>query len=182
MIMPRHSRPRPTAAAIAGNAMVILALLHGGCSLLPGKQNTASSTPAAAQTVATEESSQPAPAKTAQDIYHTIRAGESLSRIAAWYTGSIDNWRRIANANSDLNPDLLKPGQQIRIPAEIIATRKTMPVDYRLEIERDTKAGKPAAEAQRESHSASEAQTEDRQGASDAEAPVLPDMLEPKGL
>ncbi len=182
MIMPIHSRPRPVAAAIAGNAMVILALLLGGCSLLPGKQNTASSTPAAAQTVATEEPSRPAPAKTAQDIYHTIRAGESLSRIAAWYTGGIDNWRRIANANPDLNPDLLQPGQRVRIPAEIIATQATMPVDYRLEIERDTKAGKPAAEAQRERQSTSEAQAADQPGASEANEPVLPEMLEPKGL
>ncbi|WP_146070822.1 LysM peptidoglycan-binding domain-containing protein [Arthrobacter sp. B1805] len=44
---------------------------------------------------------------------HTVQAGESLSSIAAAY-GS--DWQTLAAHNGIANPDVIQPGQQIRIP------------------------------------------------------------------
>jgi len=50
-----------------------------------------------------------------EEIYE-IKAGDSLSKIAAKYPGM--TWQKIFDANKDTikNPDLIHPGQQIRIP------------------------------------------------------------------
>ena len=50
-----------------------------------------------------------------EEIYE-VKAGDSLSKIAAKYPGM--TWQKIFDANKDTikNPDLIHPGQQIRIP------------------------------------------------------------------
>jgi len=50
-----------------------------------------------------------------EEIYE-IKAGDSLSKIAAKYPGM--TWQKIFDANKDTikNPDLIHPGQQIVIP------------------------------------------------------------------
>jgi nucleoid-associated protein YgaU len=50
---------------------------------------------------------------------HTVAAGESLSKIAKRYYGNANEWRRIYDANRDTikNPDLIHPGQVLKIPA-----------------------------------------------------------------
>jgi hypothetical protein len=59
---------------------------------------------------------------------HTVRwAGESLSLIAKWYTGSFKNWRRLAKANPRINPNLIKSGQVILIPDALMKTRQPLP-------------------------------------------------------
>jgi uncharacterized protein YidB (DUF937 family) len=49
---------------------------------------------------------------------HTVAAGESLSKIARRYYGDANQWRRIFEANRDQiqNPDLIHPGQKLKIP------------------------------------------------------------------
>jgi nucleoid-associated protein YgaU len=44
--------------------------------------------------------------------------GDSLSKIASGQYGNAQKWRRIYEANRDLikDPDLIYPGQQLRIP------------------------------------------------------------------
>jgi LysM repeat protein len=59
----------------------------------------------------------PPPPKPAERI-HEVVAGESLSRIAQKYYGNGNKYMKIFEANRDIlsNPDLIKPGQKLRIP------------------------------------------------------------------
>lgn len=59
-----------------------------------------------------------APAAPAEQVY-TVVAGDSLSKIAKRVYGDANLWRRIFEANQDQikNPDLIKPGQKLKIPA-----------------------------------------------------------------
>jgi nucleoid-associated protein YgaU len=49
---------------------------------------------------------------------YTVVAGDSLSKIAKRYYGDASKWPRIHEANRDqiTNPDLIHPGQQLKIP------------------------------------------------------------------
>ena len=64
------------------------------------------------------ERTPPAPKVSAQE--YTVVKGDSLSKIARRFYGDTDEWRRIYEANKDQisNPDLIHPGQTIRIPAK----------------------------------------------------------------
>ena len=50
---------------------------------------------------------------------YVVVAGDSLSKIAKRQYGDGKKWRRIYEANRDLikDPDLIYPGQKLRIPA-----------------------------------------------------------------
>ena len=59
---------------------------------------------------------------------HTVRwSGESLSLIAKWYTGSFQNWKKLAKANPRLKPNYIKLGDVIWIPPRLLITRKSLP-------------------------------------------------------
>ena len=62
-------------------------------------------------------STAPAPPP-AGDRIHVVEKGESLSKIAQQYYGKASLWTKIHEANKDQikNPDLIKPGQKLRIP------------------------------------------------------------------
>jgi nucleoid-associated protein YgaU len=49
---------------------------------------------------------------------YTVVEGDSLSRIAKRELGDAGRWREIFEANSDIvkNPDLIFPGQKLRLP------------------------------------------------------------------
>lgn len=49
---------------------------------------------------------------------YTVVSGDSLSKIAKHVYGSANEWHRIFDANRDQlsNPDLIKPGQVLKIP------------------------------------------------------------------
>ena len=50
---------------------------------------------------------------------HTVESGENLSVIAEQELGDANRWREIYDLNKDLiggNPDLIKPGQELRLP------------------------------------------------------------------
>jgi nucleoid-associated protein YgaU len=59
---------------------------------------------------------QNAPAQSARE--YTIKSGDSLSKIAKQYYGNAADWQKIYNANKDQikNPDMIFPGQKIKIP------------------------------------------------------------------
>lgn len=63
---------------------------------------------------------------------HTVKwRGESLSTIAAWYTGTIKNWRALSEANPQVtDPNKLPIGDKIRIPSKMLRTRETMPQGF----------------------------------------------------
>jgi nucleoid-associated protein YgaU len=49
---------------------------------------------------------------------YTVVAGDSLSKIAKHFYGEANKYMKIFEANKDQlkNPDLIKPGQTLRIP------------------------------------------------------------------
>ena len=58
---------------------------------------------------------------------HTVKwSGESLSIIAGWYTGDIQNWKILAEANPAIDPQVIVVGQKINIPEHIMTTRSPM--------------------------------------------------------
>jgi nucleoid-associated protein YgaU len=54
-----------------------------------------------------------------QDRTYTVVKGDSLSKIAKALMGDAQKWRAIYEANKDTikNPDLIHPGQVLKIPA-----------------------------------------------------------------
>lgn len=52
--------------------------------------------------------------------YYEIQKGDSLSAIAKRQYGDVGKWKILYEANKDLidDPDLIYPGQRIRIPKE----------------------------------------------------------------
>ena len=50
---------------------------------------------------------------------YTVRKGDTLSAIAQHHYGKASRWHAIFDANRDQldNPDLIKPGQVLRLPA-----------------------------------------------------------------
>jgi nucleoid-associated protein YgaU len=59
-----------------------------------------------------------APPQQAPVEYYIIQKGDSLSAIAKRYYGNANDYPRIFDANREVikNPDLIYPGQKIRIP------------------------------------------------------------------
>jgi nucleoid-associated protein YgaU len=55
---------------------------------------------------------------TGQEQTYVVVAGDSLSKIAKRYYGDANKWPRIHEANRDQikNPDLIHPGQRLKIP------------------------------------------------------------------
>ncbi len=70
----------------------------------------------------------PTPPPKSPPYYHSINwDGETLSIIAAWYTGSGKNWPALAKANPRLNPNLITWGDEILIPEQLLKTREPLP-------------------------------------------------------
>lgn len=60
-----------------------------------------------------------APVVAPEVVTHTVVKGDTLSAIARHYLGKASLWPRIYAANRDLldDPDRIKPGQVLKIPA-----------------------------------------------------------------
>ena len=60
-----------------------------------------------------------APADTSRGRTYTVVAGDSLSKIAQRELGDAGRWRAIYDANRDTikDPDLIHPGQVLKMPA-----------------------------------------------------------------
>ena len=58
------------------------------------------------------------PAPTSTPATYVVQKGDSLSKIAKRVYGNANDWRRIFEANRDSveNPDLIFPGQTLKIP------------------------------------------------------------------
>lgn len=63
-------------------------------------------------------SSAPDPTKAQAGSTYTVKSGDSLSAIAKREYGDAGQWRRIFEANRDQikDPDLIHPGQELKIP------------------------------------------------------------------
>lgn len=66
----------------------------------------------------TQSAPQPTPAKAAMRTY-TVKSGDTLSEIAKRELGSPSKYMEIFNANRDqlTDPNLIKPGQVLKMPA-----------------------------------------------------------------
>jgi len=55
----------------------------------------------------------------AENQTYTVKAGDSLSKIARHVYGDAMKWKTIWEANKDIvkNPDLIHPGQVLKIPS-----------------------------------------------------------------
>ena len=64
-------------------------------------------------------SSAAAPRATEREVTYTVQKGDSLSKIAQEQYGDGKKWRSIFEANRDqiTNPDLIHPGQVLKIPS-----------------------------------------------------------------
>ncbi len=64
-------------------------------------------------------------------LVHKVRyPGESVSIIAGWYTGEIDNWKVLAEVNPEINPNVIHAGMTIKVPESMLKTREPMPREY----------------------------------------------------
>jgi nucleoid-associated protein YgaU len=82
-------------------------------------QSGSSTTAASPTPFAPAPNAGPATTGTAgSDQSYTVVAGDSLSKIAKRFYGDANKWPRIHEANKDQikNPDLIHPGQKLRIP------------------------------------------------------------------
>jgi len=68
--------------------------------------------------VSGSSSTAPAPKDEAVTRTYTVVSGDSLSKIAKKILGSAGRWKEIWEANKDQikNPDLIHPGQVLKIP------------------------------------------------------------------
>ena len=63
-----------------------------------------------------------------QYLFHTITyPGETLGVIAAWYTGTAQNWMLIRDANPDLDPARLRLGSVVRVPRRLVIKDTPLP-------------------------------------------------------
>lgn len=73
------------------------------------------------------QSAQPLLALEPKYFTHTVRGtGETFIAIARWYTGNGNNWKRLVQANPAIDPQRIQLGDAIRIPEEIVTTRRPM--------------------------------------------------------
>lgn len=62
------------------------------------------------------------------DILHTVKsANETLDLISLWYTGGASNWDELKTYNK-LKSNKVRPGQQIKIPRDLVWRLDPMPV------------------------------------------------------
>jgi len=66
---------------------------------------------------------------------HTVKwSGETISIIAAWYTGDLDNWKVLAEVMTRNNPNAdikrIYVGNKILIPENLLKTREAMPQEF----------------------------------------------------
>jgi LysM repeat protein len=113
-------RPNSARMILAVVAAFFLILAAGGCARrqppsVPGGEEAAPETPGV----------KAGPAKEPTYFIHTVKwPNESLSIIAAWYTGKVDNWKLLAQVNPDLDPNRIYIGDKIRIPEELMKTHE----------------------------------------------------------
>lgn len=81
----------------------------------PDFSGVSSSVDTTAQVVSQSSPQPAAPAATS----YTVARGDTLSAIAKKHLGNANAWREIFEANRDIlkDPDMIQPGQVLKIPA-----------------------------------------------------------------
>jgi len=60
-------------------------------------------------------------------IFHRVMAGETLSSIARWYTGTESMWHEIAEDNPKLSPSSLRQGDIVKVSVSFATAHKEQP-------------------------------------------------------
>jgi hypothetical protein len=84
----------------------------------------------------------PPPAAEPTFFEHVVRfRGQTLGQVAEWYTGSYDNWKKLARYNEDtpVPNTVLKTGRSIKIPTELLVRRDPLPQPKRAAKPKSTK-------------------------------------------
>ena len=63
-------------------------------------------------------------------VHRVQRRGETLPIIAKWYTGESVNWKTLSKANPGMNPQRIKIGSRVKIPKNLLVTRKPMSPEF----------------------------------------------------
>jgi len=80
---------------------------------------------------------------------HTVKwGGETVSIIAAWYTGDHQNWKALAQANPQIDPNLIREGDKILIPEGLLRTREPLPKEFVERFYLESTNGRPAPRAE----------------------------------
>lgn len=121
--------PRSPATAAKSCKMVWLAIIVfcTGCATTEGEKAPVREQVGPPPAVTSPAAKPMAPAVEVKCYVHTVRwTGETVSIIAGWYTGDIQNWRILAESNPDIDPNKVHLGMQIRIPEIIMTTKAPM--------------------------------------------------------
>lgn len=126
--------------------MVCFMTLFTGCKSTAPKPEPAPSEPAPAPAKPSPPPARPAPKEAAplppdksapEETYytHTVKwSGETVSIIAAWYTGDLENWKILGEVILKHNPNAdikrIFTGNKILIPETLLKTRDPMPKDF----------------------------------------------------
>ncbi len=121
-------------------ALSCICILHGCAFRHPPLQSEPEAPPAQVEikhenTIATPatpvlEIPTPETSKPRFYLHKVCWPNESLSLIAKWYTGSVNNWKAIAKSNPTLNPNQIFIGDTISIPEDLLTSRKPMPLSF----------------------------------------------------
>lgn len=84
-----------------------------------GVKSTAANMPPAAKADFSDVQSHVSSTVDETSIYE-VAAGDNLSKIAKHFYGNANAWKQIFDANRDqlIDPDRIKPGQMLKIPAK----------------------------------------------------------------
>jgi hypothetical protein len=63
-------------------------------------------------------------------VHRVTWTGESLSIVAKWYTGNLENWKELAKVNPEIKPEFLQVGMKIRIPEAMIVNPNAMTQEF----------------------------------------------------
>ena len=84
-----------------------------------------------AQPASSSQAAQKQPLVEEKYYFHLVKwSGETVSIIAGWYTGDIQNWKILAEANPDIKADRITVGMKIKIPERAMTTKAPMTKEY----------------------------------------------------
>jgi Tfp pilus assembly protein FimV len=107
----------------------------------PSKPGTVSTEPTPPQREPARAPTSPLPTPPGEPMHkesyytHTVKwSGETLFIIAAWYTGDRENWKALAEAMIQANPNTnihrIFVGDKILVPESLLKTRDLMPKEF----------------------------------------------------
>ena len=91
--------------------------------------------------------------------HHVTHPGETLTAIALWYTGSVENWKAIKQSNPQMSASSMRIGDVILIPEPLLKRRTPLPLAFLDSVRRaESKPQQPAITEAAFPHSGTENQ------------------------